>query len=149
MIGQTESNTPGQNERRHVCSRTGKISDEFADRLAALSDQQKVRAVIMPAPYLVDSGEGRRVRGEERQARVAEARTRTEETFSEVDAVLAQTGGRRLTERGNALGFIVVETTVEGITAIADLNWVGTVLEDQPIRPVHQAESSNERNRPQ
>lgn len=149
MIGQTEPNQPGRHDRLHACSRTGKISDEFADRLASLPDNQKVRAVIMPAPYLVSSGEGRRVRGEERQARVREARTRTEETFSEVDAVLAETGGQRLTERGNALGFIVVETTADGITAIADLQWVGTVLEDQPIRPVHQAESPNERNRPQ
>ncbi len=148
MIGQTEPNNPGRGERIHACSRSGKISDEFADRLASLSDQQKVRAVVMPAPYLVSNGsQGQRVRGEERQAIVREARTRTEETFSEIDAVLAQAGGQRLTERGNALGFIVIETTVDGITAIADLNWVGTVLEDQSIRPVHQTESPTVNNR--
>jgi hypothetical protein len=141
MIEQTESNPPGRAERLHACSRSGKISDEFADRLAALAEDQTVRAVVMPAPYLVSNGSGTRVHGAERQAILREARTRAEETFSEVDAVLAQSGGQRLTERGNALGFIVIETTVDGITAIADLGWVGTVLEDQAIRPVHQPES--------
>lgn len=116
----------------------GKISDEFAERLASLSPQDQVRAVVLPAPYLVSGSNGARVRGEERQALMREARTRTEETFSEIDTVLAGAGGQRLTERGNALGFIVVETTADGIAAIAGLGWVGTVMEDQSIRPVHQ-----------
>lgn len=115
---------------------TSKISDEFADRLAALPPDHQVRAVVLPAPYLVSGSNGARVNGEERQAILREARTRTEETFAEIDTVLAGAGGQRLTDSGNALGFIVVETTPSGITAIAGLGWVGTVLEDQAIRPV-------------
>jgi hypothetical protein len=129
-----------QGDQRRNLHRSGKISDEFADRLAALPPDHQVRAVVLPAPYMV-SNSGARVRGEERQARLAEARTRTEETFGDIDKVLAEMGGKRLTECGNALGFIIVETCPDGIAAIADLGWVGTVMEDQAIRPVHQPDS--------
>jgi hypothetical protein len=138
MTGQTEGERGGNCSAKQYA---GKISDEFADRLAALPPEQNVRAVVMPASYLVNSGSGTRVRGEERQAILRESRIRTQETFAEVDSVLAEVGGQRLTECGNALGFIVVETTPNGIIAIADLGWVGTVMEDQAIRPVHQVVS--------
>jgi hypothetical protein len=146
----TEQRETTQNGARHVNShdsilngeravyRTGKISDEFADRLAALPKNHQVRAVVLPAPYMMQDGNGSRVRGEERQAILRESRTRTEETFAEIDSVLAGVGGQRLTECGNALGYIVVETTPSGVAAIAELGWVGTVMEDQAIRPVHQ-----------
>jgi hypothetical protein len=122
-----------------------KISDEFACRLAVLSPSDRVRAVVLPAPYLVSGSKGERTRGEEREAIVREARTRTEDAFAEIDSVLAATGGHRLTTNGNALGFIVVETNADGIVAIANLSWVGTVMEDQSIRPVYQAGSANTR----
>jgi len=145
MTGQTELNQEGDQQGGKLApgfgARSGKISDEFAGRLAALPPSHQVRAVILPAPYLVNGSNGARVRGEERQGILREARTRTEETFAEIDQVLAGTGGQRLTAGGNALGFIVVETTANGIAAIANLGWVGSVMEDQAIRPVHQAES--------
>ena len=127
----SEQSTP-----HHAKAHAGKISDEFAHRLAALPPGRQVRAVVLPAPYLVQGSNGARVHGEERQAILREARTRTEETFAEIDRVLAQMGGKRLTQAGNALGFIIVETCPDGIAAIADLGWVGTVMEDQAIRPV-------------
>jgi hypothetical protein len=128
------------NEQR-AGNHSSKISDEFADRLAALPPDQQVRAVVLPAPYLVGGSNGSRVHGEERQTILREARTRTEEIFTEIDTVLAGTGGQRLTDCGNAFGFIVVETTASGIAALASLGWVGTILEDQTIRPVHQTGS--------
>ena len=151
MIGQTQNNQNGNGNRngkangniKAGCTKqhSAKISDEFAERLASLPPDQPVRTVVLTAPYLVNGSNGARVRSEERQAIIREARTRTEEAFAEIDAVLAREGGHRLTESGNALGFIVVETTPSGIAAIADLGWVGTVLEDQAIRPVHQTEA--------
>lgn len=133
----------GNRQQRVAARHSDKISDEFADRLAALPPGCQVRAVVLPAPYLVNSSGGR-VRGEARQTLVREARTRTEETFAEIDRVLAEVGGKRLTECGNALGFIIVETCPNGIVAIADLGWVGAVMEDQAIRPVHQPQSPSE-----
>jgi hypothetical protein len=122
-------------------SHTSKISAEFAERLAGLPAGQVVRAVLLPAPYLVEGGESR-PRGAERQAILREARRRSEETFADVDAVLAASGGQRVTESGNSLGFIVVETTPGGIQALCDLDWVGTVLEDQAIYPLTGADKS-------
>ena len=134
----------GQSRGSNGTHHSRKISDEFADRLAALPPGHHVRAVVLPAPYMT-GGNGARTRGEARQAILREARTRTEETFAEIDKVLAEVGGRRLTEAGNALGFIIVETCPHGIAAIADLGWVGTVMEDQAIHPVHQTESPTPR----
>ena len=141
MNRQIDSNHQGNHQRESARPHSDKISDEFAERLAALPPDQPVRAVVMPAPYLVNGSNGARVRGKERQAILREARTRTEETFSEIDKVLAEVGGKRLTQWGNALGFIIVETCAKGINAIADLGWVGAVFEDQAIRPVHETGS--------
>src|SRR3954463_14680296 len=131
MTGQTESQQNSDRQNGNLpptsASHSGKISDEFAGRLAALPPSDQVRAVVLPAPYLVNGSNGARVHGDQRQAILREARTRTEETFAEIDGVLAGTGGQRLTASGNALGFIVVETTATGIAAIANLGWVGTV----------------------
>jgi hypothetical protein len=145
MIDQSDNRQNGDVQGGSAKEHPTKISNEFAHRLALLPSNHQVRAVVMPAPYLVNGSNGRRVHGEERQAILREARTRTEETFAEIDEVLACVGGQRLTESGNALGFIVVETTADGITAIAGLGWVGTVLEDQAIRPVHESESQSAR----
>lgn len=141
MSGQREVSQKNEYQLRNGAERSGKISNEFANRLAALPKGQQVRVVVLPAPYLVGGSNGARVCGEDRQAILREARTHTEETFAEIDSVLADIGGQRLTENGNALGFIVVETTPGGVAAIADLGWVGTVMEDQTIRPIHQVES--------
>ncbi|RIK40229.1 MAG: hypothetical protein DCC57_19670 [Chloroflexi bacterium] len=130
----------------HTDGQESKISHEFAERLAAMPCEQQVRAIVMPAPYMVSQGEGR-PRGAERQAIIREARQRTEQTFAEIDKVLAETGGRRVTDAGNALGFIVVETTADGIEAICDLDWVGSVLEDQPIYPVHEPKPADRPDR--
>ena len=125
-----------------------KISDEFAERLATMPRNQRVRAIVLPAPYMVSSrgstNRAERPRGAERQAILRETRRRTEETFAEIDAVLAESGGQRMTDAGNALGFVVVETTPEGIEAICALDWVGAVLEDQPIHPVRQPDQPDD-----
>ncbi len=112
-----------------------KISSTFANRLAAMASDQWVRVIVMPAPYLAGTS-GARLSGEERQTILRETRDRTETSFSEVDAVLGETGGYRLTAAGNSLGFIVVETTVDGVAALSRLTWVGSLLEDQSVGPV-------------
>jgi hypothetical protein len=116
-----------------------KISSGFASRLAAMRSDQWVRVILMPAPYLARSS-GERPSAEERQTILRETRDRTAASFSEVDGVLAQTGGHRLTDAGNGLGFIVVETTVDGVAALSRLPWVGSLMEDQSVRPVERAD---------
>ena len=50
--------------------------------------------------------------------------------------MLSETGGSRLTDAGNSLGYIVVETTVDGVAALSELTWVGSLMEDQSVRPI-------------
>ena len=114
---------------------TCKISDEFARRLAKLAPDETVRAVVMPTPYFRNSAATRRLRGEERQAILREARQHTEASFQEIDEVLARTGGQRLSTTGNALGYILIETNAAGIDAVSSLDWVNAVMEDQAIYP--------------
>ncbi len=101
MIEQTDNRQNGDIHNGSAKQLSTKISNEFADRLASLPSGHQVRAVVLPAPYLVNGNNGgsngSRVRGEERQAILREARTRTEETFAEFDNVLAGIGGQRLT----------------------------------------------------
>jgi len=113
-----------------------KISNAFASRLAMMASNQWVRVILMPAPYLAGNRGGERLSGEERQTILREARDRTEAGFSEVDAVLSQTGGSRLTDAGNSLGYIIVETTVDGVATLSELTWVGSLLEDQSVHPI-------------
>lgn len=109
-----------------------KISHEFAARLAALPPAARIRSVVLPTSRPSDEP----ARGTDRAARIEAAKQETQRHFAEVDQVLATCGGRRLSEQGNALGFIAVEATPAAVHALCDLPWVHTILEDQPIHPV-------------
>jgi hypothetical protein len=113
-----------------------KISAEFAARLAKLDPAVTLRAIVLPVRGAFDQPTpppGVRVRGAEREAALRAAKARTVSGFAQLDAVLDEAGGRRVSESGTALGYIVVETTPQGIESICALDWVGAILEDQSI----------------
>jgi hypothetical protein len=114
-----------------------KISAEFAARLQRLAADEEIRALVLVRRP--DTGPvGSAVPADREQSRHIEAavtRERVQDAFVEVDQTLALVGGRRLTERPNALGHIVVETTRSGIESLCGLDCVGAILEDQPIHP--------------
>ncbi len=72
----------------------------------------------------------------ERQELAQAVRNLTEAVLPEIDLILAQTAGKRLAERPNALGVLPVETTPEGIRALAASSRVKTILEDQALVPL-------------
>jgi hypothetical protein len=53
--------------------------------------------------------------------------------LAEIDRPLTHFGGKRLALGVNALGSVPVESTPDGITALASLDSVKAILEDQPI----------------
>ncbi len=112
---------------------SAKISREFAARLAALPPAARVRGVVLLTPP--PPGE-EPLRGAARAARMDAIKQETERHFAEIDQVLATCGGKRLSEQGNALGYIAVEATPTAVHALCALPWVHAILEDQPIRPV-------------
>jgi len=109
------------------------ISREFSARLDKLKATQKVRAVVM----LQTGGETKisvgRASSPEREAAIEQVRQAARALLPHIDRILERYDGQRLTEDVNALGSIVVETTAEGIKALAASEYVKTMFEDQSI----------------
>lgn len=110
-----------------------KISPAFRARLNRMNQQQKVRAIIVVRLGDTEVAPGRRQSPSQRQAVIEAMHKSAEPALAEIDRVLRQFGGKRLASNVNALGAVPVETTPEGITALATLDSVKAILEDQPI----------------
>lgn len=117
-------------------TRSKKISREFATRLDRLARNDKVRAVVLLRTPGGPEPSGKRQSPEERAAAVEAMRTSAERALGDVDQVLAQFGGKRLAKKPDALGSIPVETTPDGIRALASSRRVQAILEDQPLRRI-------------
>ena len=114
-------------------SNNSKISPEFSARLKQVGPQQKVRAVVFLNNNENPQSAGRRQSRVQREAMINQKRQSAEPALKVIDGILDRYDGKRLTENVNALGSISVETTVAGITALADTKHVKTILEDQSI----------------
>lgn len=109
------------------------MSAVFRKRLASLGPDGTVRAVIMLAGPGGSDKRTKRMSAGERKARIA-ARVRAAQCcLPDIDGVIETHGGRRLDEDVNAFGAIAVETTALGFEALASLENVKAILEDQPI----------------
>jgi hypothetical protein len=117
----------------HEDAKDNKISTPFKMRLKHVKPQQKVRAVVLLHLDAPEVAPGRRQSPSERQAAVEAMRKVAEPALGEIDRVLGHFGGKRLGASVNALGAISVEATPDGITALATLDSVKAILEDQPI----------------
>jgi hypothetical protein len=110
-----------------------KISTAFRARLNRMNRQQKVRAIAVLRLGNTEVTPGRRQSPAERQAVIEAMHKSAEPALAEIDRVLTHFGGKRLTASVNALASVPVEATPEGITALAGLDSVKAILEDQPI----------------
>lgn len=118
---------------RHEDSGDDKISTPFKMRLKRMKPQQKVRAVVLLHLNAPEVAPGRRQSPSERQAAIEAIRKSAEPSLVEIDRVLKHFGSKRLASSVNALGSIPVESTPDGIAALATLDSVKAILEDQPI----------------
>jgi hypothetical protein len=109
-----------------------KISAAFSARLDALAPSDTVRALVLLDTAREDSG-GRRSKRSDRQTAVETVRQAAERAFRFLDETLDSYPGRRLAAKASALGTVPVETTRDGIRALADSGWVKAVLEDQKV----------------
>jgi hypothetical protein len=119
--------------RGHKDSNNDKISPAFKARLDRMNPREKVGVLVVLNPRDTDGASGRRQSPAERQAAIDAMRKSVEPALAEIDRVLELFGGKPLAPHVNALGSVPVETTAEGITALADLEPVKSILEDQPI----------------
>jgi len=109
-----------------------KISAEFTARLDRLQPDQKVRAIVMLDVGTARTAGGRRARGE-RAETVTAIRETADAALPDLDGMLQRFAGRRLAAHADALGCVPVETTARGILALAALDHVRAILEDQPV----------------
>ncbi len=119
-------------QRTATTAPPSKISREFTARLDRLTPDQKVRAIVMLDIGAAKAAGGRRARGE-RAETVTAIRETTEPALPDLDSVLQRFAGRRLAAHADALGCVPVETTAAGILALALLDHVKAILEDQQI----------------
>ena len=124
-----------------------KISREFSLRLDRLQPRDKVRAIVLLRAE--SNGAGNRISGAkrpsraERQAKAEMISRSAEAALPEIDHILERFDGHRLAEHPNAVGAIPVETTADGVIALADSDCVKTILEDQTILPFATSESES------
>jgi len=110
-----------------------KISPEFLARLDGLRGSQKVRAIVLLRVDATKAAGGRRQTQAERREAVEAVRRSAETVLPEIDRLLKQFDGRRLEDEVSALGSIPVETTAAGVNALAALEQVKVIVEDQPV----------------
>jgi hypothetical protein len=114
-----------------------KISPAFAARLQGLQPEEQARVVLMFSMPDTSLASGR-ASARARRPEVIEAMRRSAEpALHDVDAILAQVGGKRLRASIDALGCVPVETTTDGIRALAELDRIAAIVEDQSISLLH------------
>ena len=119
----------------HTETDASKIGGQFPDRIQAGGDGCVFRAVVLlnvPAT----PPRTQRITPHQRAERVREVTARAAELLPDVDALLQQHQGQRLSTAPDLFGAVVVETTGAGIRALAASDAVRAIMEDQPVRLV-------------
>jgi hypothetical protein len=117
-----------------------KISDEFAARLAKSRAGKKLQAILLlQSPGAPLPANNRRPTAQQRSRRMLEFGTGSAEIVREIDHLLTQFDGRRLSEAPSSIGTLPVETTAAGIRALATLPSVKSIMEDQPVSRIRRA----------
>lgn len=110
-----------------------KLSREFAARLLRLNPEHKVRAIVMLRTENARTPSTKaRTRGT-RQETINAIRKSGAHALANIDRILERFDGKRLAAGPDALGSIPVETTADGISALAALEHVKAIFEDQAI----------------
>ena len=110
-----------------------KLSREFVSRLARLAPQQTIRAIVMLNTGGTEKAVPRRGSSAEREAVLRKTRQQVESVLPDIDNVLEEFGGKRLSSGVDALGGVPVQTTAAGILGLTSLGRVKAVLEDQEL----------------
>lgn len=110
-----------------------KISEVFEARLAGMASGTIVRAIVMIQVPPAAKPSGRRMTTAERMAVIEAVKQSAQTAFPAIDKVLQPRGGKRLSETASAIGSIIVEATPFDIRALAALEQVKAILEDQPV----------------
>lgn len=114
-------------------SQKTKLSSEFASRLRHLSPDQTIRVVVLLRVQDAARLTGKRQTAAERQAAIETMRQSAAQALQDIDSIVQNSGGRRLTDSPDLLGSIALETNADGIQHLAQSDWVQAILEDQKV----------------
>ena len=81
----------------------------------------------------------RRDKRHHRQKMIESIRNSAQPALTDIDQILKRFHGKRLAGEPDALGCIPIETTAAGISALAESDYIKTILEDQPVSLLHRA----------
>lgn len=109
------------------------MSREFVAKLNRLSSKQKVRAMVLLQPAANGTVLTQPPSRQGRKAAIEKVRQAVRSSLPAIDQILATYNGQRLSEDVDAVGSITVESTAEGIKALADSDHVKAIFEDQAI----------------
>jgi hypothetical protein len=118
---------------RKIHIQDSKISANFTSRLGKLKPNQKIRAIILLNVKSGVEGQVKRLSSTERKSAMEAVRQSAQSALPEIDRILEDSDGKRLSNEINALGSIAVETTTDGIFSLAKSDHVKAILEDQSI----------------
>jgi hypothetical protein len=118
---------------RKIHIQDSKISANFTSRLGKLKPNQKIRAIILLNVESGVEGQVKRLSSTERKSAMEAVRQSAQSALPEIDRILEDSDGKRLSNEINALGSIAVETTTDGIFSLAKSDHVKAILEDQSI----------------
>lgn len=113
----------------------GKLSSEFASRLADHDPQDKVNVIVLLQVDQTNSTAVQRPSREERQSIMQATRRSAENSLGDIEGIIKHHGGQILTDHPDYLGSVPVEITVTGIHELAKSRSVKAVIEDQSVYP--------------
>jgi hypothetical protein len=118
-------------------SHPSKISPEFATRFMTLEPQQKIRVIVLLQIPETENKTVKRQTRIERTNTIQSVRNNANQALANITTILQNFEGKTLTEQPDLLGSIPIEITAPGVTALAQSEFVKTIIEDQPIYPAH------------
>ena len=110
-----------------------KVSKEFRSRLSKLAPEEKILALVLLDTTNSDLEKGKRQTRAERRQRIEEIQTAAEEAVPEIDKVLSRYDGKRLAAKANAMGCIPIQASQAAVMAVAGLDRVKSIIENQVI----------------
>jgi len=110
-----------------------KISAEFSSQLTKYGPKKKIRAIVVLYTKEAKKNSTRQELRANREAIIGSIRKSTLKALPDIDNILKENNGKRLSEGPDALGCVPVETTPDGIRALANSNHIKAILEDQPV----------------
>lgn len=112
-----------------------KISVELSSRISNYGPNEMVQAIVILCTEKSKEDLTSRELPTNRNAIIESIQKSILNVLPDLDNILKENNGKRLSEGPDPIGCVSVETTVAGITALANSDIIKAILEDRPATP--------------